>query len=184
MTEQMKESLLKIAKILNEAEVTWGVGASLMLHSLGIVEEVNDIDIMVAIKDKDKAVKVLEKIANHIPTPQKDEYETRYFGTFEVDGTDLDVMSGFRIKHSDGVYEFPMDEQSVVKNEVIDGIRIPYTSLEDWLVAYMIMIKRESKVKLITDYFGEEGVAHPELLERALEQDLPEEIRKKINKYL
>lgn len=101
-----------------------------------------------------------------------------------MDGTDLDVMSGFRIKHSNGVYEFPMDEQSVVKNEVIDGIRIPYTSLEDWLVAYMIMIKRESKVKMITDYFGEAGVGHPKLLERALEQDLPEEIRKEINKYL
>lgn len=180
----MKKSLLKIARVLNEAEVIWGVGASLMLHSLGLVEEVNDIDIMVDIKDKEKAVEALEKIANHIPTLQKDEYETRYFGTFEVDGTDLDVMSGFRIKHSDGVYEFPMDGQSVVKIDVIDGHRIPYTSLEEWLVAYMIMIKRESKVKMITDYFDKEGVAHPELLERALEQDLPKEIRKEINKYL
>ncbi|GKX30975.1 hypothetical protein SH1V18_34550 [Vallitalea longa] len=176
MTNQIESSLVKVAKALNNAEIQWAVGASLMLQSLDLVEEVHDIDIIVALPDIEKAINVLEHIAVPIPIPKKDEYVTHHFYTFNIDGVDMDVMSGFRIRHCEGIYDFLLDNSSIVRTEHIDGTKIPYTSLEDWYVAYMLMIGREWKVKIIRDYFEKKGVNHPELLKRILEQKLPEEV--------
>lgn len=184
MTNTMQKSLIKIAKVLNQAHVKWAVGASLMLHSLGLVEDVNDIDIVVALEDIDKVIEVLESIATHIPVPNKEEYVTRYFDSFNVDGVDMDVMAGFRIQHTEGIYEFLLDDASIVRRQTIEGIEIPYTSIEDWYVAYMLMLGREWKVSLIRDYLESEGVHHPALLKRTLDQPIPVNVKKKINTLL
>lgn len=176
MTNKIQSSLLKLAKALNNAEIQWAVGASLMLQSLGLVEEVHDIDIIVSLSDIEKAIGVLEHIAVPIPITKKDEYVTHHFYTFIIDSVDIDIMSGFRIRHCEGIYDFLFDNSSIIRTEHIDGTKIPYTSLEDWYVAYMLMIGREWKVKLIRDYLEKKGVNHPELLERILEQKLPVEV--------
>ena len=43
--------LTKIGTQLNEAGITWAIGASLLLYFQGITDEFNDIDIMVMEKD-------------------------------------------------------------------------------------------------------------------------------------
>lgn len=184
MNEQMQKSLIKVAKVLNEAEVQWAVGASLMLHTLGITKEVHDIDIFIVWEDIDKAINAIDSIARQIPTFYKDEYDTKYFQTFHVDSIGLDVMSRFRIKHSEGIYEFPLKEENIVRIDWIDGVKIPYTAPEDWFVAYMLMINREPKVKMIEAYLAEEGVKYPKLLKCALKQELPKNVKKEISKYL
>lgn len=61
---------------------------------------------------------------------------------------------------------------------------IPFTSLEDWLIAYKLMRGREEKVRMIENYFRSEGMYHRELLERALDQELPEEVKEYIRGIL
>lgn len=184
MNDSMKKSLLKIAEILNKAQVQWAVGASLMLDSLGLVPEVHDIDIVVNLKHIERAIQVLEGIGEHIPILKKDEYVTRHFHCFNIDGIDMDVMSGFRIKHSEGIYEFPMDSESIVKFELLDDVKIPYTSVEDWYVAYMLMKERDWKVDLIRNYLYEHGVKYPQLFDRVLKQSLPKEVEEQIRVLL
>lgn len=177
-----QQTVLKIAKILNDINLQWAIGASLMLQSLNLVDEVRDIDILVVEKDIDSAIAAIETIAVPIPFAHRGEYLTRSFNSFKVDGIGLDVMSGFRIKHNKGVYEFPMNKMAIVRTECIKGVDIPFTSVEDWYVAYMLMSGREAKVRLIEAYFKKEGICHPEILNNALKQKLPTEIRNNIKK--
>ncbi len=60
----MKNVLLKIAESFNKANITWGVGASVMLTFYGLVDRPNDIDISVAMKDIDCANEILIKMGD------------------------------------------------------------------------------------------------------------------------
>jgi len=184
MHEKMLEAIGKVGQVLNEKDLLWGVGASMMLQSYGLTDTVNDMDIVVATKDIQVAIEALDTIGNQLLVPKKEEYVTRHFYTYSIDGVEMDVMAGFRIRHSLGVYEFPMDSKSITKKAMINGTEIAYTSLEDWLIAYSLMIGRDQKVAMIKGYLDEHGIEHPELLERLLQQELPKPIIKEIHTRL
>ncbi len=179
-----RSTLLTIAKTLNKTKVQWAIGASLMLQCYEIVDQAHDIDIVIAESDIECALDAIKSIATPLPTTQKDEYLSRYFRPFSINGVDLDIMSGFKIKHSAGVYHFPFNTTNITKTIALDGIEIPFSSLEDWYIAYLLMPGRAAKVKLIEAYFKREGIQYPQLLENALKQVLPADVRAKIIKLL
>ncbi len=96
----------------------------------------------------------------------------------------IDVMSSFRIGHSCGIYEFILDKESITKYADYHGTIVPFTSLEDWLIAYQLMIDREVKVNLIKRYLEANGVLNPHLLNRTLDQILPIDTRNMIINFL
>lgn len=172
----MENVLKKLSGSLNSEHILWGIGASLVLKSYGLVEESHDIDIIIAPSDISRALEVLDSIGTRQEVPLKKEYKTEHFHVYDIDGTSIDVMSSFRITHSMGVYEFILDEKAITRVDIIDGIPIPYTGLEDWFVAYSLMIGRDKKVEMIKQFIKVHGCTNSELLLRALEQPLPEEI--------
>lgn len=178
------EMIVKVARTLNDNNILWGIGGSLLLKSYGLLDAVNDVDIIVAEKDIERALVALDSIGNRVAVPTKNEYITKCFHVYEIDGIDMDVMAGFKIRHDQGIYEYPMDEASVTKYEIWDNVRIPYLSLEDWLVAYRLMINREEKVRMIRSHLIEEGLCYPILLERLLLQNLPEDVAAEIKALL
>ena len=180
----MDDIVLTIAKALNTSNILWGIGGSYLLKAYGIVEEVHDLDILVAEKDIDKAIQVLDTIANRTSIPMKKEYKTKHFYVYSYAGLSIDVMSGFRITHPSGIYEFILDEQAIVERRKMNGIMLPYTSLEDWLISYKLMKGRGSKVAVIENYLNTQGIAHKKLLERNLEQTLPAALRAYIENIL
>jgi hypothetical protein len=180
----MDDIVLSLAKVLNSHNILWGVGGSYLLRIYGIVEQVHDLDIIIAPKDIAKAVQVLDSIAQRKAIPVKKEYKTKYFYVYSYGGLSIDVMSRFRIEHSEGVYEFVMDELSIVEHKNIDGTLVPLMSLEDWLIAYTLMKGRSSKVKMIEKYLISHGIGHRDLLERILDQRLPAQVQIYINKLL
>ena len=50
----IKNTLLNIASVLNENNVNWGLGGSLLLYLSGIETDVADIDIVVNVNDINK----------------------------------------------------------------------------------------------------------------------------------
>ncbi len=180
----MNEVLRKLAKNLNDADILWGIGGSLVLKAYGIVDQVHDIDLLVSKGDIEKAIMLLDKIANRKSVPVKKEYKSKHFYVYEMDGISIDLMSSFRISHRAGIYEFILDDRSITKKVMVGDFFLPYTSLEDWFVAYSLMIGRDKKVKLIKDYLMDNGIGYPELLKRNLNQALPEEIRNAIDSML
>lgn len=180
----MDDLVRNLAKVLNSHGTFWGIGGSYLLKAYGIVEEVQDLDIIVAEEDLIKALASLDSIAKRQFIPMKKEYKTRHFFVYSYKGLSIDVMSGFRIEHSQGVYEFMFDETSIVKKKDKDGVILPFTSLEDWLIAYKLMRGRQAKVEMIEKYLKSEGISHKNLLERDLKQELPQEIKDYIKSIL
>ena len=72
------DTLSYIGKELNSQGILWGIGASIVLYSYGLVDNPNDIDILVDIKDIQKADMILKNLGVKKSTENIDTYSTRY----------------------------------------------------------------------------------------------------------
>lgn len=180
----MFNTLSYIAEKLNEEGVVWGVGASILLHHYGLIDKPNDIDILVDLKDIEKADAILKSIGEKKKWEKTASYSTKYFYEYVVNGFDVDVMSGLKINHSKGIFEYTFDNNSISKLKCINAVAIPLTSLEDWYVIYQLIPNREAKVRLIENYLLLNGISNPTLLEKSLGGCLPKHIRTKIQEIL
>jgi hypothetical protein len=170
-------TLANLAKELNRAGARWGVGASVLLWHYGLADNPHDIDLMAAEQDADRIIEALGKLGTKKMGSERGSYVTSRFLEFVVDGTDIDLMVGFGIRHSAGTYSYVFDDRAVTGKALVGGMVIPLTALEDWYVLYQLIQGREHRVRAIEDYLVSNGSAHTELLERALSQSLPPDVR-------
>jgi hypothetical protein len=180
----MLHTLSEIAKQLNNRGVAWGVGASLLLNRFGLADNPHDIDIVVDIGDINSADELLSRSGVKRPSGSAAGYSTRFFYEYAVNGIEVDIMAGFAINHDSGTYDYIFDRNAVSDIDIIDGVRIPYTALEDWFVLYQLMPGREKKASLIEAYLLSTGIRNPMLLNRALEGNLPGQVRVRVEKLL
>lgn len=146
--EKKLTTLSHIAKVFNEKNVTWAVGASMLLYFKGIASEFHDIDLMVAEEDVE-IVKDLLLSFGSIKAPNPNiKYKTKYFLEFIVDGIDIDVMAGFIIVNKDEDFYFPLKKENINDYTVVNEIKIPLQSVEEWRYYYDLM-GRDEKVKMI-----------------------------------
>lgn len=178
------DTLSYIGSKLNEENIAWAVGASILLNHYGLVDKPNDIDIMVNIKDIEKADKVLTSLGKRKIQEKVSTYDTEYFYEYVVNGIDVDVMAGMIINHGEGAYRYKFDNEAITSKKIINGIEIPLTSLEDWYVLYQVIPNRERKVKLIEEYLLQNKTKNPELLIRAMEGNLPNKVRNRIIQFM
>lgn len=175
----MKTTLARIAKELNAVQAVWAIGGSVMLAHHGLVDCANDIDILV---EPSRIVQVdiaLQSLGVKKKWEKDKVYATKHFFEYCIDGTDVDIISGFRINTASGLYQFQFDERSIADTIRLKGQPIHMASLEDWYVLYQLMPDREEKVVLIESYLMKNGVKNRFLLERALQGNVPEPIRKR-----
>ena len=180
----MFSTLSYIGEKLNNSDIVWGVGASILLNQFGLIDRPNDIDICIDIKDIERADEILRSIGKKKQWEKTATYATKYFYEYIIDGIDVDVMAGFAVNHNSGIFDYTFNHKSISEFKVINGVNIPFTSLEDWYVIYQLIPNRESKVKMIEKYLLSNGIKKPHLLKRALEGKLPTEVRKKIGNIL
>ncbi|MCR8747083.1 hypothetical protein [Romboutsia lituseburensis] len=176
------EVIKKIAKGLNDIGCTWGIGGSVLLNRYNLVDKPNDIDILVKAKDADNIKMFMDTIGETVYLPSKEPFKTEAFFGYIVDGIMVEFLGNFKIDLGNGkLYEFVLDEKSVTDYKLIDNIKVNFTSLEDWLVAYIVMGDPKKRVNLIENYFINNKVKNIKLLERNLNQNLTEEIKTEIN---
>ena len=180
----MFRTLSYIGEKLNDSNIVWAVGASMLLNQFELIDKPNDIDIFIDIKDIERADEILKSIGEKKKWEKTTTYSTKYFYEYIIDNIDVDVMAGFAVNHSEGVYDFVFDTKSISKVETINEIDIPFSSLEDWYVIYQLIPNREFKVNLIERYLTLNGIENPDLFKRALRGNLPLEIRSKIENVL
>jgi hypothetical protein len=178
------DTLAEVAGALNREDVRWGVGGSVLLQHFGLESHPHDIDIMVAEKDADGVALVLDGLGIRRTGAEQGSYVTFRFLEYVVDGTDIDVMAGFGIRHSAGIYLYAFDERAVTDSMPAGTAVVPLTALEDWYVLYQLMAGREQRIRVIEDYLTAMGSAHVQLLERALEQRLPPDVRSRTERLL
>lgn len=77
--EKKLNVLTKIAHGLNERNVVWAVGASMLLYLRGIVDVFHDIDLMVCESDVEKLKEQLLPMGVLAPPKPDQQYKTRHF---------------------------------------------------------------------------------------------------------
>jgi hypothetical protein len=93
-------------------------------------------------------------------------------------------MGGFAIEHNEGVYKLSFKEESIVAHKKINGEDIPLCALEDWYILYWLIPNKQEKAVLIENHLRTTGVKHSRLLEEALRQPLPFEVKERVIKLL
>lgn len=149
--ESVKKKLMvlsNIARKLNQRNLTWAIGGSLLLYFKGITNEFHDIDIMVAEEDVEVLKEIMLTFGQLLPPNPKVEYKTKHFLEFNVEGVEIDVMAGFTIVNRENEYYFPLRAGSVNDYTEVNGVLIPLQSIAEWRKYYELMGRTE-KVKMI-----------------------------------
>lgn len=132
--------------------IAYRIGGSQLLKHHGIVDETNDIDVFVEPDQFERLDQILSRAGEKQLTEPHEAYLTTYFGEYVFEGTDVDVMSSFRMKCTDGIYTHPYIEP--------EG---NWMHLEEWIVLYTV-IGREDKLTRLARYFEthdiNEGIVH------------------------
>ena len=179
------ELLCEISDGLNQIGCAWGIGGSILLKYHGLIEKPNDIDILINSKDCEKVIEFMNTIGNKVELYSKDPFKTENFFGYNVDGVMVEFMGNFKINlQGNKIYEFILDDKSIVDNLILEDSKINFTSLEDWFVAYLAMNDPKKRVPLIKEYFKHNGLKHKDLLQRNLEKNLSEDINLSIKEIL
>ncbi len=152
MNNNLKKTLIKIGRLLNKSDITWGVGTSIMLFHHGIVGRCNDIDIQVKLEDIQKLDKILLSLGNKTIRVPNSTYKTIYFYEYIIDGIEVDVMAGFCICKDGKDHHIKFNEGSLDGTMEMEDTKIPLVRLEEWLTIYKLLPNREEKVKKIEEY--------------------------------
>lgn len=180
----MEKVLLKIAKKLNEKNIFWAIGSSYLLKEEKIVDVAHDLDIFIAMQDIDAAEKVLGELAKKEESIDNKNFASRRFLEYTIDGVEVDVIAGFRVVNCSHIYEYILDDKAVVNTKIIDGIKINYTSLEDWFVIYSLIDGRKEKAMKIKEELLKRKNINKFLLKRNLTRDIPCSLKKEIEEML
>lgn len=170
MDKKLEKVLIQISKALNNSDILWSVGASLLLNRYGLVDNPTDIDITTLASDIHQIDKILSSIGQKQAESTSDIYLTDYFYEYVIDGVNVDVMAGLKIRSGNSVFTYDFDKESVPHCFEINNVKIPFSTLEEWSILYQLMPQREAKVKLINGYFNKYGIQYPHLLERMTNQ--------------
>lgn len=176
-------TLSYIAKKFNDENLTWAVGASVLLNQYSLVKSPNDIDILVALKDVEKADSILKSIGNKNISEKSSTYLTKYFYEYNINGIDIDLMSGLTINFENENYEYLFNKDCIKNYSTINDTKIPLTSLEDWYILYQLIPNRDKKVSLIENYLIENNIKIY-LSEIPLSREIPSKIKLKSKEIL
>lgn len=150
--EKKLQTLQKIAKIFHQANLHWQIGGSLLLYLKGITDDFADIDLLIAEQDVEKCKQLLSPLGACFPQQPSQQYKTKHFMEFVIDGVDFDIMAGLTIVYEGHDYYFPIEHEPLAELLFMKDIALPLGSLTRWLTYYTLM-QRPKKVELLKSYF-------------------------------
>jgi len=155
MENKLELTLLKIANQLNHTNITWAIGASMMLKLSGFDMNVHDIDLMVTNDDFDLACKCLKDIVEEIRVDESDLFRTKNFKRFKCDDVEIDLMSGMGIVNKFNFFDYQFSKDDIAKIIELDSIALPLCYIEDWYVFYHLMTNRFVTIQKIEAFLNE-----------------------------
>lgn len=138
----------EVAKLFNEADITWGFGGSCLLNCLGEAIQPRDLDIVVALKDIERAKELLlesggvllaEKQSDHV-------YLTEKFYTLNWRESEVDLMANAGISHKGEVFRLSFETKGPWGLVKRGGQTLWLSSPFDWVHYYRLMEGREHRV--------------------------------------
>lgn len=146
----------QLAQLFNSNHINWALGGSLLLKLSGINVDVNDIDIMIQEKDFELCINLLKDVSIECEVQESEIFKTKYYRKFKWDNIEIDCMSGMCIHGSNHIFDYQFDHKE--KDIKINHTIIPLCYIEDWYILYHLMPNRETKVRIIEQYFKHHSV--------------------------
>lgn len=187
---ERKKVLLKIVDEFSKENIGWGLGCSANLFLRGIVDEFHDFDLIVDGNDIPKAQKVMENLkAKLIGTGGNGFCESDHYFHYQLGIVDVEIIAGFRVKtyNTEYVYSYNFKEIDFCTIYEENKITIPMIPMEAQYLLYSMMegwqLRRRFKRILIQEYLRE-IIEHRSILQKALEKDLPNWIKRNVRELL
>ena len=179
----IRNALKIIAQCFESEHIVYGLGGSCVLVAYDILENMHDIDIVVALEDIEKAKKIMDIIAVLKESGNNCFVSTEHNYLYDMNGIEVELMCNMHIKHSQGLYAVPFNKNRRTYRMSIDDIMIPVMSLEDWYIFYQL-IERQDRVDQIEAYFLENGITHGSYLINAIKANIPRQLKVDIVKIM
>jgi MoaA/NifB/PqqE/SkfB family radical SAM enzyme len=144
--------LEKVASLFSQSGISYALSSSCLLYFHGLVSDFHDLDFMIKEKDADKVIELLKPLGAFQERIPNEQYQTKRFLEFTIEGVEIDIMGGFVIVKDGKAYPCPFTPKSIGGVSYLHGVPVYLGRLEDWLTYYTLM-GREAKAKIISDYF-------------------------------
>lgn len=174
-------TLCKLVQILDNYNITCGVGGSYLLQLYDLYDEPEDVDFWISPSDVPKVKKIFneyEEITEKLQLPQEYHFKI-IFNDIKVD-----FVACFIVKPNKNEYRYNISPDNVTRLCLEDGNQLPCTSLEDWYIVYKLL-KRDDKADIIEEYI--KPMFGNRVLEATLgnkDNKLPPKVTKSINEAM
>lgn len=191
------EVLKMVSKAFEEAGVIWALSCSSAMFFRGIVDDFNDFDILLWADSEnvEKAKKVLVAcgVVLNENTPQKNKhFASPYYQQANAGKVEFDIIADISVKTFGGLYTYKV-EQGVEMNSLDGNICLPLAPIEAQMLLYGMMegwqAKRRFKRELCYEYLCamkeiQKNLRYKHILEEALEQKIPTDLKEVVSSLL
>lgn len=173
------KDLVRITDELKESGISCALGGSGLLHALGLVEQVNDWDLLVECS-KEKLLKVIQRYSWQEQSSGDGLFASEY--RIQVVPISIDFIGYFALRSSKGIVRLPLEKEEAEGKR--NGNRhtwhgISLSAPEIWYVAYKMM-GREPKAELLYNYLNHTArneklimkLVRNDMLEESIKEDL------------
>lgn len=149
---------IKLASLLNKEKIQWAFGGSCLLYFLNLPVSPRDLDVVVALKDVERARAVLEAHGAVLLEEKLSDnhYLTKKFYTLSWESVEVDFMASPGISNAGETYYMPFDETGPWRDLDLSGEQIFLSDPRHWLKYYGLMNGRENRVAMLQAYLGSE----------------------------
>ncbi len=184
----MNPKLIQALEIIHQQftaeNLHWAIGGSLLLNTHQLHDTVLDIDLIVTIKDVQRAQQLLAKLGHQKPLePTREPFRTVFYRQYFLKDIPVDLMAGLSLQHEAGTFQYPFHENTPIQHRYYHGNTYPFGLLEDWYILYQLL-GRVEKVHLIENHFKKWGLTHPRQLRLLLKENIPPTIKTRVNNLL
>lgn len=170
-------------EILESENIVYGLGGSSMLYFHQLVLEPRDLDLVVKADGFVRICEIFEKIGTVIFEEDSGGYKTENFATIIYKEMEVDIMSGFKVVHEEGIFEFIFNPKELHKADLA-GMTVYLTKLEDWLVAYSVFHDPKNRVPLIKEALIRKGKWDKNRLRQYMDGNIPKRVKDSIVELL
>lgn len=165
----LRQALRVFADRLSWRGLPWAVGGSVLLYAHGLIDEVNDLDLLVP-GDAGTTVRgALGPYLKEFSTAGTDLWRSGFLARLQLGAWPVDLIGGLAVAHGEGVYHLPFGAGSPVFTWDLDGLPVPLLPLAEFYLIYLLYPEKAWKAALIEQYLLQTG-SEADLLEAALER--------------
>lgn len=141
--------LQQLLPALNKYRV--GVGGSLLLTELGLLQQARDLDLVCVADDFDAIVETLSTSVSPVLRPltlaPHPLYQSGCFARFaDTAGTEIDLMANIKVQHAGNVTHWQFDDSQLQWRH-----SVPWMSAQQWLELYQLF-QRPERVALLQQW--------------------------------